>query len=142
MEDINLLLTYIETEITDGKKTLLSNGVIVNGDTILNLVKRLREAVNEATGVDIIANANAKAQQIVSLAEARRSEILDNDTIIADAHAIAEKIKNDALIQRAKASQEFNNKLYNMLDKVNNNLKIAVEQVENSMEYIDSKKED
>lgn len=142
MEDINLLLTYIETEITDGKKSILGNGVIINGDTIINLVKRLREAVNDATGVDIIASANAKAKQIVALAEARRTEILDNDTIIADAHAIAEKIKNDALLQRNKASQEFNNKLYNMLDKVNNNLKVAVEQVENSMEYVENKIED
>lgn len=142
MEDINLLLTYIETEITEGKKSLLGSGVIVNGETILNLVRRLRESVNAFTGADVISSANLKAQQIVAMAEARRAEILDNDTIIADAYAIAEKIKNDALEQRAKANFEFNNKLYNMLSKVNNNLKVAEEQIENSMEYVKNKTED
>lgn len=142
MEDINLLLTYIETEITEGKKSLLGGGVIVNGETILNLVRRLRESVNAFTGADVISSANLKAQQIVAMAEARRAEILDNDTIIADAYAIAEKIKNDALEQRAKANFEFNNKLYNMLSKVNNNLKVAEEQIENSMEYVKNKTED
>lgn len=139
MEDINLLLTYIETEITEAKKSLLGGGVIVNGETILNLVRRLRDAVNSFTGADIIASANLKAQQIVAMAEARRENILDNDTIIADAHAIAEKIKNDALEQRTKANLEFNNKLYNMLSKVNNSIKAAEEQIENSMEYVKDK---
>ncbi|HKL73920.1 MAG TPA: hypothetical protein VJ903_03410 [Clostridia bacterium] len=142
MEDINLLLTYIETEITEGKKSLLGSGIIVNGETLLNLVKRLRDAVNSFTGADIIASANLKAQQIVVMAEARREEILDNDTIIADAHAIAEKIQKEALDQRSKANLEFNNKLYNMLSKVNNSLKVAGEQVENSMEYVKNKMED
>lgn len=141
MEDINLLLTYIETEITDGKKSLLGNGVIVNGENILGLVKRLREAVNAATGADIISSANIKAQQIVAMAESRRAQLLDNDTIIADAYAIAEKIKNDAINQRNKANADFNSRLFNMLDKVNANLKAAVEQVESSMEYVESKKD-
>jgi flagellar hook-basal body complex protein FliE len=142
MEDINLLLTYLETEITEGKKSLLGSGVVVDGETILNLVRRLRESVNSFTGADVIASANLKAQQIVAMAEARRAEILDNDTIIADAYAISEKIKNEALEQRAKANFEFNNKLYNMLSKVNNNLKVAEEQIENSMEYVKNKTED
>ncbi|NLL56045.1 MAG: hypothetical protein GX242_02405 [Clostridiales bacterium] len=142
MENINLLLTYIETEITEAKKSLLGSGVIVDGETMLNLVKRLRDAVNAFTGADIVASANLKAQQIVAMAEARRAEILDNDTIIADAHAIAEKIKKEAVQERAKANLEFNNKLYNMLYKVANNLRVAQEQIENSMEYIKSKTED
>jgi hypothetical protein len=142
MEDINLLFTYIETELSNGKKNLLGSGITVNGETLMNLFERLKAAVSEATGENVLTSANLKAQKIVTMAEERRSQILDNDTIIADAYAIAEKIKNDALLQRNKASQEFNSKLFNMLDKVNNNLKVAVEQVENSMEYIGDKIDD
>ncbi|HOO23421.1 MAG TPA: hypothetical protein PKY53_07110 [Clostridia bacterium] len=141
MEDINLLLTYIETEVNEGKKSFLGNGVIVNGDTIINLVKRLREAVNAFTGADIVAGANMKAQQIIAMAEARRAEILDNDTIIADAQAIAEKIKSEALEQRAKANMEFNTKIFNLLSKVNASLQAASEQIESSMEYVKGKME-
>lgn len=139
MEDINLLLTYIETEIAEGKRSLLGGGVIVSGETILNLTSRLREAVKEATGADVVTNANNKAQQIIAMAEARRAQILDNDTVIADARAIAEKIKNDAINQRIKAGQEFNTQLYNLLEKVHTDLSSAAEQVESSMEYFAEK---
>ena len=52
MEDINLLLSYIETEVIEGKRTIMGNGIIVNGENVLNLVKRIRISLNELDGRD------------------------------------------------------------------------------------------
>ena len=41
-EDVKLLLSYIETEVKEGKKPIIGNGVIVNGANILNLINRIR----------------------------------------------------------------------------------------------------
>lgn len=138
MEDINLLLTYLETEINEGKKSLIGGGVVVNPERMTELMKRLRNAFNEAVGNDVLAAANKKAQQIVNEAMARRQQILDNDTLIADAKAIAGKIKNDAMISAKTQERENYAKLYNMLEKVNTTLTGATKNIENSMANIES----
>ncbi|MFA6867172.1 MAG: hypothetical protein WCR54_06605 [Clostridia bacterium] len=137
MEDIKLLLTYLETEITDGKKSFLGGGVVVDSDRMMDLTKRIRVAFDEISGNNVLANANKKAQQIVAEASARRQQILDNDTIIADAQAIAEKIKNDAQIVCKNEAKDNYAKLYNMLEKVNANLISASKNIDNSMQNID-----
>ena len=137
MEDIKLLLTYLETEITDGKKSFLGGGVVVDSDRMMDLTKRIRVAFDEISGNNVLANANKKAQQIVAEASARRQQILDNDTIIADAQAIAEKIKNDSQIVCKNEAKDNYAKLYNMLEKVNANLISASKNIDNSMQNID-----
>ena len=66
-EDIKLLLSYIETEVKEGKKPIIGNGVIVNGNAILNLIERIRVALLVATGEEKIIEATQKAQEIIDI---------------------------------------------------------------------------
>ena len=72
MEDISLLLSYIETEVEGGKKAFMGGGVVVNGEAILLLVKRIRQQLAAINGQKILAEAEAQAKQILAEAEQRQ----------------------------------------------------------------------
>lgn len=118
MEDINLLLSYIETEVLDGKKPFMGNGVIVNGENILNLIKRVRIAFNAVTGEDMVEEANERAKKILALAEQRRAQILDENAISLDAKMAAEKIIEDAYKRKAQMEEQTRANVLRMLSNV------------------------
>ena len=104
-EDIKLLLSYIETEVREGKKQLIGNGVVVNGAAILKLIDRIRVALPMATGEDKIIEATEKAKEIINLAEDRKAGLIDNDIATKEARVKAERIIQQALIQKSKMEQ-------------------------------------
>ena len=70
-EDIKLLLSYIETEVKEGKKPLIGGGVIVNGTAILKLLDRVRAALEVATGEDKVKEARQNLSTKTSPREKR-----------------------------------------------------------------------
>ena len=117
-EDIKLLLSYIETEIREGKKQVIGNGVIVNGEAILSLIKRIRVALSEATGEDKVNEATQKANEIIALAEQRKESLIDNDIATKEARVKAERIIQQAMIYKSKMENTVAKNLAEMLNTV------------------------
>lgn len=136
MEDMNLLLSYIETEVLDGKKTFMGNGVIVNGDNILNLVKRVRLSLNAMDGTNIIEEANERARNIIALAEQRREQLLDESIVMREAKVFAEKSKNETIAQCNQIEETMRRNIVTMLSQVNKNLETAMQWVGDSITNI------
>ena len=135
MEDINLLLSYIETEVIEGKRTIMGNGIIVNGENVLNLVKRIRISLNELDGSNVLAEANDKAQKIVATAEQRKEQILDESIIIAEAKAIAEKTVREAVVKREQIETITAQNVIRNLNQLQNMLKGVSTEVDSSIKY-------
>ena len=135
MEDINLLLSYIETEVIEGKRTIMGNGIIVNGENVLNLVKRIRISLNELDGSNGLAEANDKAQKIVATAEQRKEQSLDERIIIAEAKAIAEKTVRDAAVKREQIETITAQNVIRNLNQLQNMLKGVSTEVDSSIKY-------
>ena len=58
----------METEVKEGKKAWIGNGVIVDKDVMLNLIERIRIALPQATGEAQVLQAKKDAQEIIELA--------------------------------------------------------------------------
>ena len=116
-EDVKLLLSYIETEVKEGKKPIIGNGVIVNGANILNLINRIRVALPYVTGEDKIIEATEKAKEIIEFAEQQKEKIIDEDIATKEARVKADRIIQQAMLQNLYYS--FHNLLSSILLLIN-----------------------
>lgn len=133
-EDINLLLSYIETEINDGKKPLIGGGVIVNGTAILKLIDRIRAALAIATGEDKITQATQKAQEIIEFAEQSKAKLIDEDIATREARAKADRIVQQALVQRSRMERDLAENLSVMLSDIKKTVNDADARLNSVME--------
>ncbi|MGN0768891.1 MAG: hypothetical protein ACI4M8_05995 [Christensenellales bacterium] len=133
-EDINLLLSYIETEINDGKKPLIGGGVIVNGTAILKLIDRIRAALAIATGEDKITQATQKAQEIIEFAEQSKAKLIDEDIATREARAKADRIVQQALVQRSRMERDLAENLSVMLSDIKKTVNDADARLDSVME--------
>ncbi len=117
-EDIKLLLSYIETEVKEGKKPLIGGGVIVNGTAILKLLDRVRAALEVATGEDKVKEATQKAQEIIEFAEQSKAKLIDEDIATREARAKADRIIQQALISRNRMEHDLAENLNVMLSDI------------------------
>lgn len=117
-EDIKLLLSYIETEVKEGKKPLIGGGVIVNGAAILKLLDRVRAALEVATGEDKVKEATQKAQEIIEFAEQSKAKLIDEDIATREARAKADRIIQQALISRNRMEHDLAENLNVMLSDI------------------------
>lgn len=129
-EDIKLLLSYIETEVREGRKSRIGNGVVVNGTAILNLIERIRIALPIATGEDRIIEATEKAKEIINLAEDRKAGLIDNDIATKEARVKAERIIQQAFIQKSEMEHDLAQNLSDMLTAVKDTLEEADRKIE------------
>lgn len=124
MEDVNLLLSYIETEIMHGKKSILGNGVIVDGEAILNLVRRVRASVAALNGDDLREEAAEIARNTIAAAEQRRAQLLEERIINAEVKVRAEQKEKDVEASIARKKQEYREYVAELL---NNARKILID---------------
>lgn len=117
-EDVKLLLSYIETEVKEGKKPIIGNGVIVNGTNILNLINRIRVALPYVTGEDKIIEATEKAKEIIEFAEQQKEKIIDEDIATKEARVKADRIIQQAMLQKTKMEHDVAANLASMLSMV------------------------
>ena len=128
-EDIKLLLSYIETAVKEGKKPFIGNGVIVDGEAILKLLDRVRAALDVATGEDIVKQATQKANEIINFAEQSKERLIDKDIATREAKARAERIVQQAMLEKAKKERELMQNLTFMLENAQRAMKEADEKV-------------
>lgn len=115
MEDIDLLLSYIETDMRDGRKPLIGSGAIVNRDHVLGLLARVRAALKTATGEAAVAEARAKAKDIVDGANRDRARLIDRDAAVAEARALAKRMLDGAEATRRNQELSLAENLFGLL---------------------------
>lgn|GEM_PF-1647923 len=115
MEDIKLLLGYIETAMKEGRKQVFGKGVVVDGDYVLDLVERIRVAYAKVNGEELVEKANEKANEILREAESRRDEILRKEAVVQEARIVADRIVSTAQAEKARKERELIDNLSAML---------------------------
>ena len=139
MEDIGLLLSYMETEVKEGKKAWIGNGVIVDKDVMLNLVERIRIALPQATGEAQVLQAKKEAQEIIELAEQRKATLIDTSMAMKEAKVRAEKILVQAVENKKNTEAELEQNVSAVLSAVQNYLAEASKWVENATKVVQEK---
>ena len=140
MEDINLLLSYIETEILNGKKQVFSNAVAVNGALLLNLVSRIRAELPNVTGAARVEQARRDANEIMENAEMRLEEMFDNDKFIREKKAYAEQIIADAISTQNAVNDATARNAENVIQRAKDGLNDAINRLNDVVKYIRSEK--
>ena len=115
MEDIKLLLGYIETAMKEGRKQVFGKGVVVDGDYVLDLVERIRVAYAKVNGEELVEKANEKANEILREAESRRDESLRKEAVVQEARIVADRIVSTAQAEKARKERELIDNLSAML---------------------------
>ena len=133
-EDIKLLLSYIETEVREGKRPLVGGGVVVNGAQILSLLDRIRAALDVATGENVIREATQKANEIIELAQERKQKLIDEDIATMEAKARAERIVKQALVERSKIENDLRDNLNYLLETVKSTMEKANDDINSVMD--------
>ncbi|MFW5780062.1 MAG: hypothetical protein ACOCWI_01240 [Bacillota bacterium] len=134
MEDINLLLDYIENEVK-GKKPGLFGGIDKNA--IINCAQRIRESLPDVYNKNNIEAQRKKAQQIVEAAEQRRDELINETEVVKEATKQAEKIVKEAYdIQNEYATTTMQN-LYKMLSDIHEHLQVAQQSIKKAMQDLE-----
>jgi len=136
MEDINLLLSYLETEVLNGKKTFMGSGVVVSEETMISLIKRIRLALPFVTGEAIINEAKEKANEMIEYAEAKRAKLLSEHILISEAKAISEHTVQEALKNKELIENKANENIVAMLYEVKESLDGANARINAAMEKI------
>lgn len=132
MEDINLLLNYIENEIKSKKLFALDK------NAILSYTERIRAALPESLNEKRIREETQKAQNIIALAEKRKEQLLAETEVVKEAERRAEEIVQKAYeIQTEYATNTMQN-LYKMLADINEHLRVAKDSIETAMQKLSS----
>ncbi len=126
MDTLDSLLNEIESEILRAKKATFSNtDVVVNRQSMLNLLTRLRAAypvvVREAEQIkkdrdEILSKAEAYANDTMDKAEERARQMMNETEIIKQATLDAEEMRNEAEEAYRKMDYESRSLAFNVLD--------------------------
>ncbi|MGI6136230.1 MAG: hypothetical protein GX959_00290 [Clostridiales bacterium] len=138
MEDIEDLLLKIEQELSQGKKTLIGSGTIIDAATIYGLVDRIRnslpDVVREARYIVKTSSRRQqeeeeKAHQIISQAKNKADIILSEHELVKMAQKESEAIKSEALEFKNRIIKDIAKDIEIMLtgveDKLLENLQIV-----------------
>ena len=139
MEDIGLLLSYIETEVKDGRRSVFGGGVIVDGDAILDFVRRIRLSLPQATGAEQVERAKREAQEIIELAEQRKASLIDTSIAMKEAKDRAEKIIVQAAEYKKSTESELEQNVTSVLASVKKYLQEATQWVEEAETSVQNK---
>ncbi|HHU43498.1 MAG: hypothetical protein QM214_07180 [Bacillota bacterium] len=134
MEDINILLDFIENEI-QAKKTGIFSGIDKNA--IINCIEKIRDCLPDVFNKKNIELQRKKANQIIEEAELRRQELVSETEIVKEATKQAEQIVKKAYeVQNEYATTTMQN-LYKMLSDINEHLQVAQESIKKAMQDLE-----
>ena len=126
METIDMLINEIESEVLKAKKAAFSNtDIVINKAVLLDLISRFRASyplvLREATQIkkerdDIIAKAEAYANDTMDKAEARAKQLMTETEVYNRAKAEAEQMQREAEENYHKMDYEARSLAFNILD--------------------------
>ena len=126
METIDMLINEIESEVLKAKKASFSNtDIVINKAVLLDLISRFRASyplvLREATQIkkerdDIIAKAEAYANDTMDKAEARAKQMMTETEVYNRAKTEAEQMQREAEENYHKMDYEARSLAFNILD--------------------------
>ena len=126
MEPIDMLINEIESEVLKAKKAAFSNtDIVINKAVLLDLISRFRASyplvLREATQIkkerdDIIAKAEAYANDTMDKAEARAKQMMTETEVYNRAKTEAEQMQREAEENYHKMDYEARSLAFNILD--------------------------
>ena len=126
METIDMLINEIESEVLKAKKAAFSNtDIVINKAVLLDLISRFRASyplvLREATQIkkerdDIIAKAEAYANDTMDKAEARAKQMMAETEVYNRAKTEAEQMQREAEENYHKMDYEARSLAFNILD--------------------------
>ena len=126
METIDMLINDIESEVLKAKKAAFSNtDIVINKAVLLDLISRFRASyplvLREATQIkkerdDIIAKAEAYANDTMDKAEARAKQMMTETEVYNRAKTEAEQMQREAEENYHKMDYEARSLAFNILD--------------------------
>ena len=126
METIDMLINEIESEVLKAKKAAFSNSdIVINKAVLLDLISRFRASyplvLREATQIkkerdDIIAKAEAYANDTMDKAEARAKQMMTETEVYNRAKTEAEQMQREAEENYHKMDYEARSLAFNILD--------------------------
>ncbi len=126
METIDMLINEIESEVLKAKKAAFSNtDIVINKAVLLDLISRFRASyplvLREATQIkkerdDIIAKAEAYANDTMDKAEARAKQMMTETEVYNRAKTEAEQMQREAEENYHKMDYEARSLAFNILD--------------------------
>ena len=126
METIDMLINEIESEVLKAKKAAFSNtDIVINKAVLLDLISRFRASyplvLREATQIkkerdDIIAKAEAYANDTMDKAEARAKQMMTETEVDNRAKTEAEQMQREAEENYHKMDYEARSLAFNILD--------------------------
>ena len=133
METIDMLINEIESEVLKAKKAAFSNtDIVINKAVLLDLISRFRASyplvLREATQIkkerdDIIAKAEAYANDTMDKAEARAKQMMTETEVYNRAKTEAEQMQREAEENYHKMDYEARSLAFNILDGAEKTIK-------------------
>lgn len=138
-DNVEKLLSLLEEEIRNAKRPMLApNFKQVDENRCLDRISEIRYALPsemaQARAVvqdkeNIIAEARARADEIIRQAENQANKILDSNTIIIQAQREAQGIIASASNNANDLYMNARNSSYSLLDEIENNLRNAIKEI-------------
>ena len=142
METIDMLINEIESEVLKAKKAAFSNtDIVINKAVLLDLISRFRASyplvLREATQIkkerdDIIAKAEAYANDTMDKAEARAKQMMTETEVYNRAKTEAEQMQREAEENYHKMDYEARSLAFNILDSAEKSLKDGLSMINNN----------
>ena len=129
--DIDELLTQIEEEVANGKKTIFGGNVTVNGDFVLSLIQKIREnlpdIIKEAkyivsTSEKRRADDTRKGQNILITAQERADELLSEHSIVSGAEQKADAILRQANDYKNRILSDAHGQIFDTISEAERSL--------------------
>jgi hypothetical protein len=145
MENIEVLINELEDEILNARKSLIGNNVVINGEKVLELVRRVREAlpdsIIEANSIvgrteAVYRDAQLKANEIIAAARANADNMIRNSEIVKSANDEADLIRSQALQQKEKADYAARRRVDELLESTETSIAEALMVIRNERDAI------
>lgn len=138
-DNVEKLLSLLEEEIRNAKRPMLApNFKQVDENRCLDRISEIRYALPsemaQARAVvqdkeNIIAEARARADEIIRQAENQANKILDSNTLFIQAQREAQDIIASASNNANDLYMNAKNSSYSLLDEIENNLRNAIKEI-------------
>lgn len=146
MDNIELLLSELEGEIMDGKKSLFSSSsVSVNGDRIMELINRIRsnypEELRQAKIIieerdTIKADTKAHVEKMLSDAKERESNMVAESQIVKKATKEADDIIKEVTAYKERTLFQVNRLVDEHLKSIEDKISTVLNYVRNAREEL------
>ena len=147
--DILHLVDRLEELFNESRPFPFTHSVLVNEDRMLDLIDQMRVSIPEeikkaqqllAQRDRLLAQAQEEANRTLALAREKSEQILERDSIVADAKVRAEEIIQQAYVDIGAIRREADDYVLDTLTRLEQEMERSLSQVRNGIRALQSEK--